>query len=248
MKPEDVPLLRYLNERGITLKDLIDTALELYVPHPGVETREKAAEILEEEFLDALSDVTFDVHQGEILGIIGPSGFNIKAYEIVLMGCRNNMKGLWWEGKNETYISDKVLNMLDAAHLSNRDFDTLSSGEQRKSLITKSLAQQTNIILLDEPVAFLDLRHKLEVMEVLRKLVQEGKTVIVTLHELELASKYCDKIIVLKDGRVVAAGRPRDIITEELIRVVYEVSARVKWDDELNYPSIMPRAPVKHGG
>jgi iron complex transport system ATP-binding protein len=170
-----------------------------------------------------------------------PSGFSMKSYEIVLMGCRNQSTGVWWEGEKELEVARAALGVLNAMDLYERDFDTLSSGEQRKVLIAKSLAQRTGIILLDEPVAYLDMKHKLEVMTVLRALADMGKTVLVTLHEIDLASKYCENVVVLSEGKVVAAGKPREVITSELLSSVYGVEAVVKWDEEIDYPVIVPK-------
>ncbi|NHV60555.1 MAG: ABC transporter ATP-binding protein [Candidatus Verstraetearchaeota archaeon] len=170
-----------------------------------------------------------------------PGGFSMKTYEIVLMGCRNRSRNFWWEEEEELEVAKEALQLLGALDLFERDFDTLSSGEQRKVLIAKSLAQRTNIILLDEPVAYLDIKHKLEVMNVLRTLAELGKTVVVSLHELELASGYCDKLLVLNRGKIVAAGEPRSVISEDLLREVYGVEAEVKWDGDHNYPLIIPK-------
>ncbi|MEN3052029.1 MAG: ABC transporter ATP-binding protein, partial [Candidatus Methanosuratincola petrocarbonis] len=88
---------------------------------------------------------------------------------------------------------------------------------------------------------YLDMKHKLEVMTVLRALADMGKTVLVTLHEIDLASKYCENVVVLSHGRVVAAGKPREVITSELLSSVYGVDALVKWDEEIDYPVIVPK-------
>ncbi|MEM3366459.1 MAG: ABC transporter ATP-binding protein [Candidatus Methanomethyliaceae archaeon] len=170
-----------------------------------------------------------------------PSGFSMKSYEIVLMGCRNQTKGIWWEGDRELQIVSTALEILNAIDLYDKDFETLSSGEQRKVLLAKSLAQRTGIILLDEPVAYLDMKHKLEVMTVLRALADMGKTILVTLHEIDLALKYCDKVVILSRGRVVAAGKPKQVITSELVSNVYGVEVAVKWDEETDYPLILPK-------
>ncbi len=195
-----------------------------------------------------------DYSNKEFAGVVSallpqwPSGFSMKAYEIILMGCRNRSGGIWWDSPAEYHSVYEVLNLLHAEDLAERDFETLSSGEQRKVLLAKSLVQQTDIVLLDEPVAFLDLKHKLEVMEVLKYLADRGKTVITSLHELDLASKYCHNIIVLKGGRVVTAGKPREVITTDLLREVYEVEAEVRWDDTCNYPIIIPKLPANGSG
>ncbi|MEM4706006.1 MAG: ABC transporter ATP-binding protein [Candidatus Methanomethylicaceae archaeon] len=168
-----------------------------------------------------------------------PNGFSMKAYEVVLMGCRNRINGIWWEGDEDIKVVEDVLSLLEVSHLFNRDFDTLSSGEQRKILVAKSLAQKTDIIILDEPVAYLDLKHKIEVMDILKALTELGKTVIVSLHEIELACNYCDKILVLNKGKIVAFGKPRDVINENLLSEVYGIEATIKWDGD--NPIIIPK-------
>jgi len=170
-----------------------------------------------------------------------PSGFSMKSYEIVLMGCRNRTRGIWWESDAELELVKAVLKLLNSLEFHDRDFDTLSSGEQRKILIAKSLVQKTTIISLDEPVAYLDMKHKFEVMNVLRALADIGKIVLVSLHEIELASKYCDKILVLNHGKVVAAGKPKEVITPELLSEIYGFDAQIKWDEEFDYPLIIPK-------
>jgi iron complex transport system ATP-binding protein len=174
-----------------------------------------------------------------------PSGFKMKSMDIVLMGCRNNMKGRWWEGTKDLKIAEESLALLNASDLGSRDFDTLSSGEQRKVMIAKSLAQRTDIVLFDEPVAYLDLKHKFEVMDVLVKLSKEGKAVVVTLHDLDIAAKYCDKIIAIHHGKIAAAGKPREVITSELLKRAYDIDAIVKWDNELGFPVIVPTRLMK---
>lgn len=168
-----------------------------------------------------------------------PNGFSMKSYEVVLMGCRNRACSLWWERDEDIKLVEEILNLMGIYHLFDRGFDTLSSGEQRKILIAKSLVQKTEIILLDEPVAYLDLKHKIEVMDILKKLTELGKTIIISLHEIELACNYCDKILVLNRGKIVAYGKPKDIINEDLLSEVYGIEAFVKWEGD--YPIIIPK-------
>lgn len=193
---------------------------------------------------DSYSNQEFAKKVGALLPT-WPSGFKMKALDIVLMGCRNNMKGRWWERRQDFEIAEEALALLNAADLGPRDFDTLSSGEQRKVMIAKSLAQRTEIVLFDEPVAYLDLKHKFEVMDVLVKLSKEDKAVVVTLHDLDIAAKYCDKIVVISHGKIAAAGRPREVITSELIKGAYDIDVVVKWDHELGYPIIVPTRLAK---
>ncbi len=172
-----------------------------------------------------------------------PNGFNMKVYEVVLMGCRNRTNSFWWEKEEDIKATEEFLKLLKVYHLHDRDFTTLSSGEQRRVLIAKSLVQRTDIILLDEPIAYLDLKYRIEIMEILKSLSKNNKIVIISAHEIDLASSYCDKIIVLNNGKIVAMGKPRDIINEKLIYEVYGINATIKWFE--NYPIIIPKRNIK---
>lgn len=120
-----------------------------------------------------------------------------------------------------------------------RMFHTLSGGEQQKARIAMALAQNTDIILLDEPTTYLDLSHQLEVMGMLRKINQEhGITIVMVLHDLQQAAAYCDHLIAMKDGEIVTTGHPQTVISSRFLRQVYEIEAKVSFDG--NYPVIIP--------
>ncbi len=109
-----------------------------------------------------------------------------------------------------------------------RPYLELSSGERRLVLIARTLAQQSEILLLDEPTTFLDPRHEVEVMTLLRRLADEKKkTLIITLHNLDLAARTSDAMVFLKEGRVVASGSAAEVLTEELLRTVYELDMTI---------------------
>ncbi|HVP92047.1 MAG TPA: ABC transporter ATP-binding protein [Terriglobales bacterium] len=109
-----------------------------------------------------------------------------------------------------------------------RSFFELSSGERRLVLIARALAQGSDVLLLDEPTSFLDPRHEVETMALCRRLADEkGKTIIVTLHNLEMAVRYSDGMVFMKNGRVVASGPPRQTLSEPLLRSVYDMEMRI---------------------
>ena len=108
-----------------------------------------------------------------------------------------------------------------------RLYTTLSGGEQQRVQIARALAQEPSLLLLDEPTSHLDIRGQLQVLDLLRAEARAGKTVLVVLHDLNLALSRCDWLVVMRDGRVVAEGRPEDVLTERLIADVYGVSARL---------------------
>lgn len=118
-------------------------------------------------------------------------------------------------------------------------FHTLSGGEQQKARIAMALAQKTGIILLDEPTTYLDMTHQLEVMEMLSRINREYRiTVVMVLHDLQQAAAFCHHMIAMKEGEIVASGIPRSVITPRFLREVYEIEAKVSFEEE--YPVIIP--------
>jgi len=120
-----------------------------------------------------------------------------------------------------------ALERTDTTHLVDRVFRTLSGGERARVSLARVLAQDTDLVLLDEPTAALDLRHTEEVLGVARELVRAGRTVVVVAHDLSLASAYADDLVVVDRGRVVAHGSPVDVLTPELIHSTYGLAVEV---------------------
>jgi len=130
-------------------------------------------------------------------------------------------------------IIETVMQRMGVLDLGSRPATELSGGERARALIARVLAQDTPIILADEPVAGLDPAHQLELMELFAGLAQERKTVIASLHDLGLAARYCTRLIVLDQGRLVADGAPEDVLTPALLKSVYGIDAHLmKIDDE----------------
>lgn len=120
-----------------------------------------------------------------------------------------------------------------------RMLQTLSGGEQQKARIAMALAQKTDILLLDEPTTYLDIAHQLDVMEMLQRINQEyGMTILMVLHDLQQAAHYCDHLIAMKRGRIVTSGQPESLLTPEFLQQVYEINAKIKFED--GYPVIIP--------
>ena len=120
-----------------------------------------------------------------------------------------------------------------------RDFSQLSGGQKQKVLIARALCQEPSVLLLDEPTSNLDMRHQLEVLEIITTLVKEKRiSVVMALHDLNLAARFADKLAILKDGKIYAAGDPGDLLTPGNIREVYGVEAMVM--DNLGRPYIVP--------
>ncbi|MGC0053300.1 ABC transporter ATP-binding protein [Brucella pituitosa] len=136
------------------------------------------------------------------------------------------------DGDDETVV-ETAMQRMGVAELASRPANELSGGERARALIARVLAQDTPVILADEPVAGLDPAHQLELMELFAGLATEKKTVIASLHDLGLAAKYCTRLIVLNKGRLVVDGAPEDVLTPALLKDVYGIDARLlKIDDD----------------
>jgi iron complex transport system ATP-binding protein len=122
----------------------------------------------------------------------------------------------------------QVLRLMGIEDLAMRDINEMSGGQQQKVLIARALAQEPSILLLDEPTSNLDIKHQLEVIEIIREKVMERNiSAIMAVHDLNLASKYTDRIIMMKDGKIFDTGTPESVLTPENIRSVYGVVAEV---------------------
>jgi iron complex transport system ATP-binding protein len=146
----------------------------------------------------------------------------LTAYDVVMLG-RHPHTGFM--GKPDAKDSEKVieaLKMVKAENITQRYFSELSDGEKQKTLLARALAQEPQLIVLDEPTSHLDARHRIEVMLILRQLTQEkGVTVIASLHDIDLAMKACDVALLIKDEHVIACGTPEDVLKEDLIAELY---------------------------
>ena len=146
------------------------------------------------------------------------------AYEIVSMG-RMPYTGFFGHlSKEDHAIIRDCMRTVGAEDLAQRDYVSLSDGEKQKVLIARALAQQPSLIILDEPTSHLDIKHKIEVVRILDRLSgKDGLTVILALHDVDIAVKCCQIVMMVKNGRVVAQGRPEDIITDDTIGRLYEI-------------------------
>ncbi len=145
-------------------------------------------------------------------------------FEVVLMGRRPHIT--WEFGENDREIAWSAMDEMGVKGLATQDFSRLSSGQAQRVLIARAIAQEARIFLLDEPTSNLDVRYQLEVMDVITRLVRErGVGACVIVHDLDLAMRYCDKVILMDGGKVIAAGMTEDVLTSENIKCVYGVDA-----------------------
>jgi iron complex transport system ATP-binding protein len=145
-----------------------------------------------------------------------------------------------WTPEDDAAVAE-ALAATDTAELADRPVDELSGGQRQRVWIAMALAQQTDLLLLDEPTTFLDINHQVEVLDLLTDLVrQRGRTVVVVLHDLNLACRYADHIVAMKSGRVVAEGRPVDVMTEAVVEQVFGMASRVVVDPVSDTPMVVP--------
>lgn len=132
-----------------------------------------------------------------------------------------------WSKEDENII-EYALEKTGLSDIRNKKLSELSGGQKQRVWIAMTLAQQTDIILLDEPTNHLDIKYKIEVLDLLKHLNQhENRTIVIVLHDINLACRYADHIIAIKDGKVYAEGNPKEVITENLINDVFDINAKI---------------------
>jgi iron complex transport system ATP-binding protein len=152
------------------------------------------------------------------------AGFSVSVFETVLMGRKPHMS--WTPGEADLQKTAQVIAQLRLDDLALVNLDQLSGGQRQKVLIGRALAQDTPVLLLDEPTANLDLKHQLEVLELLKAQTQKGITVMVAIHDLNLAARYSNKIVMLRQGAIFAAGGA-EVLNQPNIEAVYEVKVNI---------------------
>ncbi|PBF74700.1 ABC transporter ATP-binding protein [Clostridioides difficile] len=142
--------------------------------------------------------------------------------------------------KKDLIMVDEALESVDALHLKKRYFDELSDGEKQKVLVARALVQEPEIIILDEPTTHLDIKHRLELINILKKLSKEKSiSVILSLHEIDIALKSCDKVALIKNNKVIAYGQPEDVVDEDIINSLYEL-------DDKNFNSLLGSVEISN--
>ncbi|MEH0059501.1 ABC transporter ATP-binding protein [Auritidibacter ignavus] len=175
---------------------------------------------------------------------LAPDG--IRVADLVARG-RYPHQGMFdrWSAEDEAAVT-AALEATGTADLSGRLVDELSGGQRQRVWVAMALAQQTPVLLLDEPTTFLDISHQyglLELFETLRS--QLRRTIVVVLHDLNQAARYADHLIVMKDGTVVASGEPAQVLTAELVEDVYDLPCVIQSDPETGTPLVIPRRTVR---
>ena len=179
-----------------------------------------------------------------VLGLLpqtptAPDGLTVA--ELVARGRHPHQSWLRQWSRDDEAVVAEALAWTDMAGLSGRPVDELSGGQRQRAWISMALAQGTDLLLLDEPTTYLDLSHQIDVLELVARLhAERGRTVVVVLHDLNLAARYAQRLVALKDGALVASGPPEEVLTEALLADVFDLEARVLPDPVTGTPMVVP--------
>ena len=169
--------------------------------------------------------------------------FDFNVMEMVLMGRHPHLGVFQLEGPEDFGVARDSLAATGTRHLADRRFMTLSGGEKQRVVIAGALAQASDLLLLDEPTASLDLGYQLDVASLLARLNrQRGVTMVLATHDLNLAASLCDSLVLLRGGRVLAHGATRDVLTSAMVEQLYGVDADVRFHDRAGHLTVVPVA------
>lgn len=172
-------------------------------------------------------------------GPVAPEGLTVR--ELVAQGRYPHQGWLQQWSQEDERITNQALVITDMVDLANRPLENLSGGQRQRAWIAMALAQDTQILLLDEPTTFLDLAHQIEVLDLLYDLNQsQGRTIIMVLHDLNHACRYADYLVAIATGRIVASGKPDEVMTEEMIRQLFMLECRIVKDPVAGTPMCIP--------
>jgi len=165
--------------------------------------------------------------------------FPITVGEVVLMGRSPWLSGFGFESEADLQIASQAMALTNTLNLSDRLIFELSGGERQRAIIARALAQRPQVMLLDEPTAYLDIGHQIEIYDLVKKLNAENRlTLIIVSHDLNLASEYCDRLILLYEGKIYRMGKPKEVITEENLSRVYQSSVLVEENPVTGAPRV----------
>lgn len=173
--------------------------------------------------------------------VASDSSFTVR--EVAIMGRTPHLPRLGWESADDIRIAEEAMHAADIAHLADRPINAISGGERQRALFAMCLAQQPRLLLLDEPVSHLDLGHQIQLLQRVRTLsVEQRLTVIAVFHDLNLASEFCDQLLVLKDGKAIASGPPQEVITPAMVQDVYQANVLVETNRLSGKPHVVVTA------
>lgn len=183
----------------------------------------------------------------EILALvpqIAPYTQGFSAFELVLMGRYPRLGRFQVEGQADDRIARDAMRLTETEQFAARTLETLSGGERQRVFLARALAQQPRVLLLDEPTSNLDILHQLKMLTLVRQLVDDGLTAIAAIHDLNLAARYCDRLVLLANGRVLTDGPPQEVLSPETVESAFGVKSAVYRDPVTGALAISLIAPA----
>ena len=169
---------------------------------------------------------------------VAPAGLTV--YELVAQGRYPHQSWFQQWSPEDSRCTQEALAITDLTHMADRPLDTLSGGQRQRAWIAMALAQETEILLLDEPTTFLDLAYQLEVLDLLHDLNERGRTIIMVLHDLNQACRYAHHVVAMREGVIMAQGAPQTVMTAELIKEVFQLNCQIVPDPISGTPLCVP--------
>ncbi|MBU2864372.1 ATP-binding cassette domain-containing protein [Reinekea forsetii] len=170
---------------------------------------------------------------------ISPEGVSVR--QLVGYGRAPYLNFMGQMREHDHQLVEQALNQADILDLAEKPIASLSGGQRQRAWIAMVLAQDTDIILLDEPTTYLDVAHQFELLELLEDLVQhQGKTIVMVLHDLHQACRFADELIIINEGKVFDQGKPGDVFTEPMLRTVFDLNAQIIHDPQTGTPMAIP--------
>ena len=175
---------------------------------------------------------------------VAPEGLTVR--NLVAMGRYPYQNWLQQWSKEDRIKVEEALSITGATEIADRLLNSLSGGQRQRAWIAMVLAQDTNILLLDEPTTYLDLAHQIELLDLLQQLHEtKGKTIVMVLHDLNLACRYADYLVAIKQGKIYAMGTPKQVMTEEMVQEVFGLKCRIIPDPLVHTPMCIPGGVAK---
>ncbi|MEU9642455.1 ABC transporter ATP-binding protein [Streptomyces sp. NPDC048188] len=169
---------------------------------------------------------------------VAPEGLTVS--DLVARGRHPHQSWLRQWSSDDADLVRRALAMTGVSDLADRPVDSLSGGQRQRVWISMTLAQGTDLLLLDEPTTYLDLAHAIDVLDLVDDLHESGRTVVMVLHDLNLATRYSDHLVVMKEGAILAQGHPRDVVTADLLHEAFGLRAKVIDDPVGDRPLVVP--------
>ena len=177
---------------------------------------------------------------------LAPEGLVVR--DLVARGRHPRQSWLRQWSRDDEGVVDETLRWTSMSDLADRPVDELSGGQRQRAWIAMALAQDTELLLLDEPTTYLDLSHQIDVLDLVQTLNrQRGRTIVMVLHDLNLAARYSDRLVAMRDGQLVAEGRPDEVLTASLLRTTFRLDAQIISDPVTERPLVIPVAALPAG-